>query len=370
MSSSAPHPAGPPSAVGNVLDGAYQLTRLIFEGGMGTVYEAVQLHLHKRVAVKVMVPELAENPEALGRFRREVEITSQLSHPHVIQLLDFGATPTGQPYLVMEFLDGEDMEQRLRRVGRMPLGTAVDLVRQIGSALSVIHAKGIVHRDLKAANVYLLTLDGIGDFAKVVDFGISKVRAARTQLTRDYTMVGTPEGMSPEQATARPDDVDHRTDQWALACLVWRMLSGALPFQGGTLKDLLAKIVHEDPPPLSAAVPGVPAPVEAVLRRALAKQKDDRFPTIGAFARALETAAMPPAVVAAVPPPVGLAPVPAPMAQAPARIPTPELTLPRSSSRRWVVALIVLFGLGTGAVLASRGGGLDRLRAVIEQAKK
>ena len=218
---------------------------------MGTVYEAVQLHLHKRVAVKVMVPELAENPEALGRFRREVEITSQLSHPHVIQLLDFGATPTGQPYLVMEFLDGEDMEQRLRRVGRMPLSTAVDLVRQIGSALSVIHAKGIVHRDLKAANVYLLTLDGIGDFAKVVDFGISKVRAARTQLTRDYTMVGTPEGMSPEQATARPDDVDHRTDQWALACLVWRMLSGALPFQGGTLKDLLAKIVHEDPPPLS-----------------------------------------------------------------------------------------------------------------------
>jgi eukaryotic-like serine/threonine-protein kinase len=382
MSSSAPHPAGPPSAVGHVLDGAYQLTRVIFEGGMGTVYEAVQLHLHKRVAVKIMVPELAENLEALGRFRREVEITSQLAHPHVCQLLDAGATPTGQPYLVMEYLDGEDLEHRLRRVGRLSLSTVTDLVRQIGSALSVIHGKGIVHRDLKAANVFLLTLDGIGDFAKVVDFGISKVQAARTQLTRDYTMVGTPEGMSPEQATARPDDVDHRTDQWALACLIWRMLSGTLPFQGATLRDLLAQIVHEEPPPLSAAVPGVPAPVEAVLRRALAKQKDDRFPTIGAFARAFETAAAPPAVVAAVPPPVGVAPMPAPVAVAPMamtlppelRMPPPSLTLPpaRTPSRswRWLMVVMALVALSTGAAVAYRNGGLERVRVLIEQAGK
>jgi eukaryotic-like serine/threonine-protein kinase len=368
MSSSAPYPTGPPSAVGSVLDGAYQLTRVIFEGGMGTVYEAVQLHLHKRVAVKIMVPELAENLEALGRFRREVEITSQLAHPHVCQLLDAGATPTGQPYLVMEFLEGEDLEHRLRRVGRLSLSTVTDLVRQVGSALSVIHGKGIVHRDLKAANVFLLTLDGIGDFAKVVDFGISKVQAARTQLTRDYTMVGTPEGMSPEQATARPDEVDHRTDQWALACLIWRMLSGALPFQGATLRDLLAQIVHQDPPPLSAAVPGVPAPVEAVLRRALAKQKDDRFPTIGAFARAFETAAAPPAGVAAVPPPVGVAPMPSPP-QAP-WIPPPPLTLPPPRSRRWVLVVMALLALGTGAAVAYRNGGLERARALIEHVKR
>ena len=107
------------TSVGSVLDGAYRLTRLIFEGAMGTVYEAIQLRLHKRVALKVMVPDLAENPEALARFRREVEVTCQLAHPHVIQLLDFGTTPSGQPYLVMEYLHGEDLEHRLRP-GRTP----------------------------------------------------------------------------------------------------------------------------------------------------------------------------------------------------------------------------------------------------------
>jgi serine/threonine-protein kinase len=342
MSTSAPHPVAPPSAVGATLDGAYQLTRLIFEGGMGTVYEAIQLHLHKRVAVKIMVPELAENPEALARFRREVEVTSQLSHPHVIQLLDFGATPTGQPYLVMEFLEGEDLEHRLRRVGRLPVAATADIVRQIASALTVIHAKGIVHRDLKAANVFLLTLDGIGDFAKVVDFGISKVRAARTQLTRDYTMLGTPEGMSPEQATARPDEVDHRSDQWALACLAWRMLSGALPFQGPSLKELLASIVHQEPAPLAASAPEVPPALEAVLRRALSKRKDDRFPTIAAFARAFEQAAAPP-------PPVVRAIEP----------------VRRRSGVKWLVTLVLLAAAATGGALYYRGGGAAQLRSLI-----
>jgi serine/threonine-protein kinase len=160
------------------------------------------------------------------------------------------------------------------------------------------------------------------------------------------------------------------------------MLSGTLPFQGATLRDLLAQIVHQDPPPLSAAVPGVPVPVEAVLRRALAKQKDDRFPTIGAFARAFETAAAPPAVVAAVAPPTGVAPMPAPMAAAPmAMTPAPELripppmqrlplTLPPTRSRRWVLVVVALLTLGAGAAVAYRNDGLGRLRVLIEQVKK
>src|SRR5262245_19664790 len=136
-------------SVGVVLDGAFKLTRLIYEGAMGTIYEAQQLRLNRRVAVKVMVPELATNPEALARFRREIEVTSRLAHPHVIQLLDFGAAPSGQPYLVMEYLDGEDLERRLSRVGRMPLDAVVEVVRQVAAALAATHALGVVHRDLK-----------------------------------------------------------------------------------------------------------------------------------------------------------------------------------------------------------------------------
>jgi eukaryotic-like serine/threonine-protein kinase len=280
--------------VGTALDEAYMLTRLIAEGGMGTVFEALHLRLRKRVAVKVMVPELAANAEALGRFRREVEVTSQLAHPHVIQLVDFGVAPTGQPYLVMEYLDGEDLARRLARVGRLALPAALDIIRQLSSALATIHGKGIVHRDLKPGNVFLLPREGITDFVKVVDFGISKVASASTKLTRAFTMVGTPECMSPEQATARVDEVDHRSDQWALACVAWQMLSGVVPFRGTSLNDLLDRIVHEEPASLVAQVPDLPPAVEQVLRRALSKRQDDRFPTISAFARAFEAAAVPP----------------------------------------------------------------------------
>jgi eukaryotic-like serine/threonine-protein kinase len=277
-----------------VLDGAYRLTRVICQGAMGTVFEAVQLRLQKRVALKVMVPDLAENAEALARFRREVEVTSQLAHPHVIQLLDYGTAPSGQPYLVMEYLQGEDLEVRLQRVGRLPLAAALDIVRQVASALALIHEQGVVHRDLKPANVFLLPRALQGDFAKIVDFGISKVTAAETKLTRAFTMVGTPECMSPEQATGMVDQVDARSDQWALACVVWRMLNGMRPFPATTLKEILRQIVQEDPAAWQAAA-DVPRAVEQVLRRALSKRQDERYASIAAFWQDLEQAALQPA---------------------------------------------------------------------------
>jgi eukaryotic-like serine/threonine-protein kinase len=276
---------------GTVLDGAYRLTRLIYQGGMGTVYEGVQLRLDKRVAVKVMVRELSEHPEALARFKREVKITSKLAHPHIVQLLDFGATAAGQPYLVTEFLEGEDLEQRLQRSGRLPLPTALAILRQVASALVAIHAKGIIHRDLKPGNVLLITSDGIADFVKVLDFGVSKVASSATQLTHTMAVLGTPEYMSPEQASGRASDVDHRSDQWALACTTWRMLSGYPPFTGTHLDDLLTRIVNEDPPSFRDFAPDLPAPIEQVLRRGLAKARSSRYASIGAFMRALENAA-------------------------------------------------------------------------------
>jgi eukaryotic-like serine/threonine-protein kinase len=276
--------------VGTVIDGAYRLTRLISQGGMGTVFEAIQLRLNRRVAVKIMVPELTENAVAMARFKREVKVTSQLAHPNVVQLLDYGATGSGQPYLVTEFLEGEDLEQRLARVACMAVPAVLPILRQVVSALAAIHAKGIVHRDLKPANVLLLQIDGAVDFVKVVDFGISKVRnPSETKLTKAATMVGTPEYMSPEQAMGHVDEVDHRSDQWALACTVWRMLTGQAPFAGEHLNELIGRVVQEDPPRL--AVSHVSAAVEKVLRRALAKRQSQRFPTVMAFLRAFEAAA-------------------------------------------------------------------------------
>ena len=215
-----------PGLVGSVLGGSYRITRLIGQGGMGAVYEGVQARLERRVAVKLMARELSSNPEAIARFRREAEVTSQLGHPHIVQVFDFGQAPGGEPYIVMEYLEGEDLEKRIQRVGRLPLAAASHIVRQVASALSATHAKGIVHRDLKPANVFLLSVEGETDFVKVVDFGISKVRSASTKLTAALAVMGTPNYMAPEQAAGRVNDIDARTDQWALACIAYELVAG------------------------------------------------------------------------------------------------------------------------------------------------
>jgi serine/threonine protein kinase len=208
--------------VGTVLGDTYRISRLIGNGGMGAIYEAAHVTAGKRVAIKMMSRELAAHPEALARFRREVKVTTELAHPNIVDVFDFGAAQTGEPYLVMEFLEGEDLEQRLEREGPIPLRVAVEIIKQVASALEVAHQEGVVHRDLKPGNVFLTQVADGGVFIKVVDFGISKVlKAATTKLTMARAVVGTPEYMSPEQAAGRVDHVDHRSDQWALAVLAW-----------------------------------------------------------------------------------------------------------------------------------------------------
>jgi serine/threonine-protein kinase len=275
--------------VGTVLGDAYRLTRVIGRGGMGAVFEGQHLRLNKRVAVKMMTRELAENAEALARFRREAEVTSQLGHPHIVQVFDFGVSAAGEPYLVMELLEGEDLDQRLRRVGRLPLPAATNIIKQVSSALAATHGKGIVHRDLKPANIFLLTVDET-DFVKVVDFGISKVRAATTRLTAASVVMGTPYYMSPEQASGRVDEIDHRTDQWALACIAYELLAGRPPFTGENAASLLYQVVHQAPSPLTTRAPEVPAALDQVLGCALAKPIEERFASMTLFARAFEDA--------------------------------------------------------------------------------
>jgi serine/threonine-protein kinase len=279
------------AAAGTLIDGAYRITRLISTGAMGAVYEAVQLRLNRRVALKMITPELADDIESLGRFRREVKILSKLAHPNVVQLLDFGTTVAGNPYLVTEYLDGEDLEDRLAREKSLPIARVLSIVSQVSSALLAMHGKGIVHRDLKPANVVLLAIDGTPDFVKVVDFGISKIRMSQTGLTAPATLMGTPEYMSPEQAGGRVEDVDHRSDQWALACMAWRMLSGEAPFVAPHWIALVHRICDEDPSDLRDRAPHVPVAMERVLRRALSKRRASRFPTVRAFARAFEASA-------------------------------------------------------------------------------
>jgi serine/threonine protein kinase len=276
---------------GTVLEGAYHLTRLIGEGGMGVVYEAIQLRQNKQVAIKLMTRELAENQDALARFRREAQITSHLGHPHLVNVIDFGMAESGEPYLVMEYLHGEDLDHRLRRVSRMPMATAVYVTRQIASALGAAHAQGIVHRDLKPANVFLVQSAYEPDFVKVLDFGISKMKTARTRWTRISPVIGSPTYMSPEQATGVIDDIDSRADQWALACIAWEMLAGRPPFWSEDMGAIFYQIINLNPFPLAKVAPNLPPELEPVLLRALCKEPSERFPSIRDFARAIETAA-------------------------------------------------------------------------------
>ena len=275
--------------VGTTLANAYRIVRLMGEGAMGGIYEARQLRLDKRVAIKVLARELAANGEALLRFHREAEITSSLGHPHIITVFDFGSTDGGQPFLVMEYLEGEDLANRLGRANKLPVPAAIRITKQVAAALAETHAKGIVHRDLKPANVFLSRIQG-EDFAKVLDFGISKVRAASTSLTNASTLMGTPMYMAPEQAKGA-SELDHWTDQWALACIAYEMLTGRPPFIGDDTAALLYMVVHEDPPPPSQINPDLPSEIDHVIKRALHKDQTERFPHVTAFARALEAAA-------------------------------------------------------------------------------
>jgi serine/threonine protein kinase/ABC-type Fe3+ transport system substrate-binding protein len=287
--SEANNPA-PDPLVGTVLEGVYRIDRLVAKGGMGSVYEAFHLRLGKRIAVKTMASELAANPEAVMRFHREAMITGGLGHPNIVQVLDHSVTPNGEQFLVMEYLEGEDLDQRLRRVGRLPLVVIVNIVKQVASALAAAHAKGIVHRDLKPANVWLLQVTDGPDFVKVLDFGISKVLSSTTKLTKAAMVMGTPDYMSPEQALGKLEDIDHRSDQWALACITWECLAGRAPFRGDTVPALLYQIVHESPQPLGSLLPELPPGIELVLRRALSKTRDERFRSVTDFAHALEDA--------------------------------------------------------------------------------
>jgi eukaryotic-like serine/threonine-protein kinase len=295
------------SLVGSVLEGAYRIERLVAKNEEGATYEAFHLRLDKPVAVKVLDPELATSPEAQERFRREALVASGIGHPHIVQVFDHSITPTGEPFLAMELLAGEDLGQRLGRVGTLSPASTVHIVKQVASALAAAHARDIVHRNVMPANIWLLDLAGESDFVKLLGFGVSKVRSSHNKVTVAAVRIGTPAYLSPEQAAGEADAVDPRTDQWALACVAWECLVGESPFHADEVPTMLRRIVQASPPPLAARVPGLSSDTEDVLRRALCKNKDDRFPDMATFSDAIERSLMgfsaaPPRARAGVPP--------------------------------------------------------------------
>jgi serine/threonine-protein kinase len=283
-------PAGSEIRVGTVLQDTYEVSSLLGKGGMGSVFLAQHRRLPGRqVAVKVLRGSASLNPEAYERFRREAEIASQLGHPNIVEVLDFDTLPDGTPFLIMECLRGESLEQRLER-GRLPLDKTLAIVRQMGSALQAAHRAGVVHRDLKPANVFLVPTDSGGvvdERVKLLDFGISKMLDSQTLQTQEAVVMGTPQYMSPEQAMGKNREIDARTDLFALGCIVYEMLSGTTPFavdgDGGSVVQVIFRIVHTQPEPLATLCPDVPVRVIAAVERALSKNPGDRQPDVATF---------------------------------------------------------------------------------------
>jgi hypothetical protein len=285
MAAPAPITVGP----GTVVAGTYEVTEVIGRGGMGAVWAARHLRLPgKRVAIKVLLgTNLGE--QSLARFRREAEIASRIGHPNIVEVLDFNTLSDGTPYQVLEFLDGESLGQRLRR-GPVPQAETMELVLQIGSALRAAHRAGVVHRDLKPDNIFLCPTDSGGvvhNRVKILDFGISKIRGSQTVQTQESILIGTPQYMSPEQASGKNQAIDQRTDVFALGAIVYEMLAGRPAFSGDSVVAVIMDVVQGTPTPLTALVPSLPPEVERAVVRALAKRPEERFAEIGDFVTAL-----------------------------------------------------------------------------------
>jgi eukaryotic-like serine/threonine-protein kinase len=276
--------------VGQVVADRYHVVKKLGEGGMGQVYLAEHVKMGRRSAIKVMNPSMVHDPDAVARFNREASNASRITHPNVCAIYDFGETPDGLIYLAMEFIEGEPLTDVLERVGALPLARATSIFLQTAEALQAAHDLGIVHRDLKPDNIMLTKGRGGGsggDTVKVVDFGIAKAVGgdeAGQKVTKTGLVVGTPEFMSPEQLSG--DTLDGRSDLYSLALVLYRMLSGKLPFEATTVQETMIKRLTDDPTTLAEARPDLsfPAGLQPVFDTALARTPTDRYQTVAKFA--------------------------------------------------------------------------------------
>jgi serine/threonine-protein kinase len=272
--------------IGSVLHETYRIEQQIGKGGMGAVFLASHVRLPKKFAIKVLHADAMANHDAYQRFRREAEISSSLGHPNIIEVHDFNQTEDGEPYIVMEYLDGVDLATVLAK-SALDTERALVVTRALVSALSAVHEIGVVHRDLKPQNVLVGRRAG-QEVIKILDFGISKITGNTDVQTRTRDLIGTPAYMSPEQARGASSTVDARADQFSLATMVYEMLSGRRAFvtEGDQVYRVITRILTEDPSPLDTQ----PDAINQVLLRALSKRPEDRFADVAAFLGALEDA--------------------------------------------------------------------------------
>ena len=276
---------------GEVLDGKYQVERLLGEGGMGAVAKATHLLRRAPVALKFMSPAVMSMPGAVERFINEGVAASQIDSDHVVKIFDVGQLKTGAPYLVMEYMEGVDLSDLLAKEGTpgLPLARSVYFTVQTLRGLQVAHAAGIVHRDMKPSNCFVVEKDGEADFVKLLDFGISKVQQpGGGHITRTNSALGTPLYMSPEQARS-PRDVDLRSDIYSVGVILYELLTGRTPFHSetGEFTEILFKIFTMDPPPVKTLRPDLPDGLCDVIHRALARDPKDRFNSATDMAQAL-----------------------------------------------------------------------------------
>jgi eukaryotic-like serine/threonine-protein kinase len=275
-----------------LLAGKYRLERELGRGGMGVVYQATHTALRLRVAIKVVLPELAQNPLVITRVLREARCAAQITGDHVVRVIDVGQLASGQPFIVMEYVEGEDLARRLGRGGPLPLHAAVHALLEACIAIAEAHAKGIVHRDLKPSNLFLARAADGRELIKVLDFGISKQADGEAPVTRPNDVMGSPNYMAPEQICA-PLGVDARADLWALGAILVELATGRRVFPGDTITAVYSRVLAGEPELPEADSSELPKELVAVVRRCLRKDPGERFQSVHELVAALAPFAPP-----------------------------------------------------------------------------
>jgi serine/threonine-protein kinase len=279
-------PYASPINVGDIVD-KYRVERLLGVGAMGIVAAARHTTLDQVVAIKFLIEHKFGTPEeSIARFLGEARAAAKIQSDYVCRVSDVGMLTSGIPYMVMEYLEGNDLEEELYGRGQLELVEAVDYVLQALDAIAAAHSLGIVHRDLKPANLFLARRPDGSRRVKVLDFGISKGAGPTKRPTRDTRALGTPAYMPPEQVR-EPMGVDHRADIWALGAILYEVITGQMAFVGNNVKEVLDRVLAEDPCPIPQLRPETPAALVGAVNRALTRERDQRWPTAAMFARAL-----------------------------------------------------------------------------------
>ncbi len=367
---------------GDTVEGRYKIIREIDRGGMGTVFLAEHQLIKRRVALKLLRADLAEDPGVLDRFMNEARAAGTLGHPNIVESTDMGFTREGVPYIVFEFLEGSLLSSEIYRVHGLPVRRTLRIARQIASALHAAHSAGIIHRDLKSDNVFLTDRDDAADHVKVIDFGISRFIAAEDDARNRAMVIGTPEFMAPEQITD-PESVDGRADIYALGVILYEMLAARRPFPADPDPDVVfRRIVDEAPPALG--VGDLPPGLEMMLmERFLAKRAEDRFESMRDVEGAL-------AAFAGVVRPAGRDSAPIPIASAPFGSSETTITAstnpvalpaaPKRASFGWLVAAVMAAAAGFALLTAEPGkaatddatfvlhGDADKIAATVDSA--